>query len=94
MDSAPGQHWYHELRTTKTGLPWQRADEYAPDDPVFDHYWKQISNFVAAYGHIGDSNSWPPESLPYIHQRIMPIERVIYLTRDKDKQLHSIMNHS
>lgn len=93
LDSVPGQDWHHELRTTLTGMPWQEADAYAPDDPCFDGYWRRIREIQDVHGIVGDSNSWPPYILGVVN-RIMPIDRVIYLTRDKEKQLRSLSTQS
>ena len=94
LDSVPGQRWTHELRTTAADMPWWEADGMVPSSPAFDVYWSWIEASLERHDVVGDSNSWPPEKLPYIHEYIQPIEKVIYLTRDKGKQLHSILNHS
>ena len=93
LDELPGQHWTHELRTTITGWPWQMADALPPNSTRFDKYWHRIYALANRYAVVGDSNSWPPEALPAVN-RIMPIDRVIYLTRDKERQLYSILNTS
>lgn len=93
LDSVPGQRWHHELRTEAVGLPWQQADILSPRRLLFTPYWSQLEKEMGQYEVVGDSNSWPPESLPTV-DAIMPIDRVIYLTRDKDDQFYSIMNHS
>lgn len=92
LDSVPGRAWFHEKKTECTGLPWWVADLYAPFSQAFDEYWAFARKHVEA-GHFGDSNSWPPESLPDVHQ-VLPIDRVIYLTRDKEAQLRSLTTAS
>lgn len=93
MDSIPGQSWAHEDRTRYTGLPWHVADTYSPDDRVFDSYWQSIRRRMLGYGVVGDANSWPPESLPAVCE-VIPIDRVIYLTRDKERQAYSLLTKS
>lgn len=92
LDSVPGQTWHHELRGTVTGRPWWVDDRFPPDVPVFNAYWRRVKAAAAA-GQFGDANSWPPESLPDVNQ-VLPIDRVIYLTRDKRAQHYSLMMNS
>lgn len=91
LDSVPGLNWHHEYRTTATGWPWWVADLHPPHAAGFAPYWDYAREMAAS--HFGDSNSWPPESLPAVND-ILHIDRVIYLTRDKEAQLHSIMTTS
>ena len=92
LDGIPGRNWFHEKKTDIVSMPWYVADLNAPDSPLFEHYWTYAQSWLDA-GHFGDSNSWPPEMLPAVHD-VMPIDRVIYLTRDKADQLHSLTTKS
>lgn len=99
LDSLPGQEWWHEGRHGITGVPWSIADAYPPDGELFSGYWwfvRRRMNELEELGGsnvLGDANSWPPELLPAVN-KVMPIERVIYLTRDKEKQLYSLLHKS
>lgn len=90
LNSVPGATWHHEMRTEITRLPWYVLDLYEPDDAIFSSYWTFIRQQP---GSGGDANSWPPELLPAVNE-VVPIRRIIYLTRDKDKQLHSLQTKS
>lgn len=93
LDSIPGQEWWHEGRYETTGLFWTAADAYPPDSELFDDYWNCVRWRLRDFDILGDSNSWPPELLPAVN-KVMPIERVIYLTRDKERQLYSLLHKS
>jgi hypothetical protein len=93
LDSVPGQSWTHESRTVWTGKPWQVLDGLPVDSHVFDSYWHDVRRRMLACDIVGDSNSWPPELLPAV-DGIIPIDRVIYLTRNKERQAHSLMTKS
>jgi hypothetical protein len=93
LNCVPGQWWGHEIRTKATVLSWPAADAYPPDSEVFDYYWKVIRQEMGRYAVVGDSNSWSPELLPAVN-KVIPIERVIYLTRDKESQLYSLLHKS
>lgn len=93
LDLVPGQNWTHEARRTVTGMSWQEAYDYPPDSPALDSYWHSIRARMMEHDIVGDSNSWPPELLPAVNA-VMPIDRVIYMTRDPEAQLHSIVTTS
>lgn len=94
LGSSPGQSWRHEMRSAVTGLPWYELDLCAPNDPVFDRYWDhQQEGLIGFNDIIGDSNSWTPHLLPNVNE-VIPVDRVIYLTRDKEAQLRSLATHS
>jgi hypothetical protein len=95
LNSLPNQTWMHEHRTAVTKLAWQKADRYQPDNPVFSAYWLSVRGMLANSGMdiIGDGKSWAMEHLPAVNN-IVSIDRVIYLTQDKEKQLHSLVNRS
>jgi hypothetical protein len=93
LDAVPGRSWTHEARRTIAGLSWVEATTYPVDSPMFDSYWHSIRRRMIDYDIVGDSNSWPPESLPDVAE-VTDIGRVIYLTRDKEAQLHSLLTAS
>lgn len=92
MDSQSGVTWYHHMREEMTGKPWELLDLKAPDDPIFNQYWRWIKGDLGA-GNVGDANSWPPHLLPQANE-VVPIGQVIYLTRNGVQQLHSLSTTS
>ena len=92
LDLQTDMRWYHHLRFTTTGIPWQIADLRPPDDPVFYRYWRWLGGDLE-HNNIGDSNSWPPHMLAQVHKH-RHIDKVIYLTRNGIQQLYSLMTES
>lgn len=94
LNHVPGQSWSHEERSRATGgLPWQTLDRHLPSDLIFVPYWQSIRDRLENFEVVGDSNGWPPEMLPAVNQ-VVPIERVIYLTRNPEAQLESLLTAS
>lgn len=92
LDSQPGVTWYHHFREEMTGESWEVLDLKSPDDKMYDQYWRWVKGHLMQ-GDVGDSNSWPPHLLPAVDRK-MPIQRVIYLTRNKVQQLNSLITTS
>ena len=92
LDSQPGVSFYHHFRETMTGKPWEVLDTRQPNDPIFHQYWRWMRGELGC-GDVGDANSWPPHLLLEVNA-VQPIGRVIYLTRNKLKQLYSLFTTS
>ena len=92
LDSQLGVTWYHHFREEMTEKPWELLDLKDPSDPIFQQYWRWIKGELHI-GPVGDSNSWPPHLLPAANE-VVPIGRVIYMTRNRIQQLHSITTTS
>jgi hypothetical protein len=75
-----------------TGRSWERLDLHPPDHELYDQYWRWIRGDLDL-GNVGDANSWPPHLLPAVN-KVQPIDRVIYLTRNGVQQLHSLSTAS
>lgn len=92
LDSQLGVTWYHQFRGEMADKPWVVLDLKRPDDPLFNQYWRWIKGELHI-GPVGDANSWPPHLLPVVNE-VVPIGRVIYMTRNGIQQLHSIVTTS
>lgn len=86
LNAATDTSWHHEKR--RMVGPWLDQIEYGVGATTFDPYWWWMKNELIL-GNVGDSNSWLPPLLPQVDD-IVPIDRVIYLTRNPIQQLHSL----
>ncbi len=92
LDSQPGATWHHHFRELMARQSWEVLDLKAPDAPIFNQYWLSIRAQLKE-GAVGDANSWPPHLLTDVN-KVQPIDRVIYLTRNGIQQLHSLTTKS
>ena len=92
LDSQRGIIWYHDFREEMTGLPWEVVDFWLPSDKRLAQYWRWIKGELTQ-SDVGDAASWSTHLLPAVNEH-MPIQRVIYMTRNGIQQLHSIATTS
>lgn len=92
LNSQKDVIWHHHLREQMTGKGWEKLDLISPRAPIFERYWERIRSELNVTD-VGDSNSWPPHSLPAVNS-VQHIDRVIYMTRNGIQQLHSLMTTS
>lgn len=92
LNERPDVTWYHHAREKVIGQQWNRLDLLSPNDEVFTPYWRWLKGELVK-GDVGDANSWPPHMIPAVNE-YFSIDKVIYLTRNKVQQLHSLLNTS
>ncbi len=92
LDDQPDTTWYQHFREEMTDKPWEVLDLLSPDDGIFNNYWRWIRGELNL-GDVGDANSWPPHLLLAVNE-VVPIDRVIYLTRNGVQQLNSLTTTS
>jgi hypothetical protein len=92
LDDQPGESWHQHFREEMTDKPWEVLDLLKPTDKIFDQYWRWMRGEINV-GNTGDANSWPPHLILEVN-KVLPIDRVVYLTRNGVQQLNSLITTS